>query len=73
MVLNRIEGCLTAPFFNGRLSMNDSYKICLECEKFRKITKTCKVCNCFMPVKTMMPGAQCPDNPPKWVNEHYGP
>ena len=40
------------------------YNICKECEHFRAITKQCKVCSCFMPIKTKMLKMTCPIN--KW-------
>lgn len=38
--------------------------ICTSCEKFRTKTRTCKVCGCFMDIKTWMPRQKCPMN--KW-------
>ena len=38
--------------------------ICTSCEKFRLKTRTCKVCGCFMDVKTWMPRQKCPMD--KW-------
>ncbi len=40
------------------------YNICKECKHFRAITKQCKVCSCFMPIKTKMLEMTCPIN--KW-------
>ena len=40
--------------------MNDFYAICKKCEEFNNTLKVCKVCHCFMPVKTRIPGAECP-------------
>lgn len=42
----------------------DRMEICKSCDLFRKITKTCSVCNCFMPIKSTIKGADCPEN--KW-------
>lgn len=36
------------------------YNICQGCEKLYKMTDTCKVCGCFMKVKTWMPNQECP-------------
>jgi rRNA maturation endonuclease Nob1 len=36
------------------------YNICQECPKLYKPTDTCKVCGCFMKVKTWMPKQSCP-------------
>ena len=40
--------------------MNDRYQICKQCEEFNDLLKTCKICHCFMPVKTKLPHAECP-------------
>lgn len=37
---------------------------CLACEKLYKPTSTCKVCGCFMQVKTWLPEVKCPID--KW-------
>lgn len=36
------------------------YSECLQCEKFRRITKQCKECKCFMLVKVRVKRASCP-------------
>jgi len=38
----------------------ERYDICQGCEKLYKLTDTCKVCGCFMKVKTWMPNQECP-------------
>lgn len=38
--------------------------ICLSCEKLYKPTTTCKMCGCFMSLKTWLPRQSCPAN--KW-------
>lgn len=43
------------------------YDICKSCEKLYKPTDTCKVCGCFMKVKTWMPHQSCPLG--KWPSE----
>jgi rRNA maturation endonuclease Nob1 len=40
------------------------YDICQGCEKLYKPTDTCKMCGCFMKVKTWMPLQKCPID--KW-------
>lgn len=39
---------------------NSRYKICLDCDKLFKPTKTCKECGCFMSMKTWLKNASCP-------------
>ena len=36
------------------------YSVCKSCDKLYKPTDTCKVCGCFMRVKTWMPNQSCP-------------
>ncbi len=54
-----------APFLMvPRRISKERYDTCLECEHFRKVTKQCKICNCFMQAKVQFQDAQCPKN--KW-------
>jgi hypothetical protein len=39
---------------------NDRIKLCEKCENFTTL-KFCKLCNCFMPLKTWFPNKKCPD------------
>jgi len=41
------------------------YNTCSGCEKLYKPTDTCRVCGCFMKVKTWMPEQECPIK--KWT------
>lgn len=36
------------------------FEICESCEFFRKKTKQCKKCGCFMKLKTTLENAKCP-------------
>lgn len=36
------------------------YNKCLTCNNFNQTTKQCKLCNCFMFVKTRFINAKCP-------------
>ena len=40
------------------------YEICKGCSEFRQITKQCRICNCFMFLKTKIISSECPIN--KW-------
>ena len=42
----------------------DKMKMCIQCPHFIKLTKQCKKCGCFMPLKVRLPGQSCPIN--KW-------
>jgi len=37
------------------------YDICKNCSQFNKFWKTCNVCKCFMPIKVLIPSAECPE------------
>lgn len=43
----------------------ERYDICLSCDKLYKPTSSCRVCGCFMQIKTWMPEQACPLG--KWV------
>jgi len=36
------------------------WNICSTCDKLWKPTSSCKVCGCFMKIKTWMPNQRCP-------------
>ena len=36
------------------------YQICEGCEEFRRSTQQCKLCNCFMRIKTRFSFSNCP-------------
>lgn len=38
----------------------ERFDICLSCDKLYFPTKTCRVCGCFMNLKTWMPEQSCP-------------
>lgn len=42
-------------------------QICQKCPNYSKFWKTCKICHCFMPLKTKLRWAECPDEPPRWT------
>ena len=46
------------------------YSICKKCPHLRAWTKTCKKCNCFMPVKTKIQEVSCPIG--KWGKNSWG-
>lgn len=48
-------------------SSNERRLICSQCPKQKEgIVNTCSVCGCPILVRTSVPGAHCPDVPPKW-------
>ena len=50
------------------MTLNEArLSICKQCQHFNHIIKTCKLCNCFMPAKTLIKSASCPDQPPRWI------
>ena len=50
-----------------KLKHQDRLKICQSCPNYQKFWKTCKICMCFMPLKTKLRWAECPDEPPRWT------
>jgi hypothetical protein len=36
------------------------YQICLECEHLNKTLKLCKICKCFVVLKTQIKNQSCP-------------
>ena len=38
----------------------ERYAICEDCSEFKKPLRQCKVCNCFMPAKTLFNRSECP-------------
>lgn len=57
---NWIKTSFTVPKEISTARLN----ICKSCEKYRPTTKTCKVCNCFMPGKVHINNVSCPEG--KW-------
>ena len=52
---------------SGKESHHKRYEICLECEHLNKFWKFCNLCGCFMPLKTKLRWAECPDEPARWT------
>ena len=52
-----------------KLSHQNRLNICKECEHYNKFWKFCNLCGCFMPLKTKLRWAECPDEPPRWTQE----
>ncbi len=34
--------------------------ICMRCDQYSKLNKTCRVCGCFMPAKVRLKNRNCP-------------
>lgn len=47
------------------LIARERYKICKGCDEFNNAIKFCKVCSCFMPIKTQLAKSKCPKG--KWL------
>ena len=39
---------------------DERYEICLSCDHFINLTKSCSKCGCFMTIKTKLEHASCP-------------
>jgi hypothetical protein len=58
---NAVTNWLKSNFSVPKEISSARLKICHSCEKFRQASKTCKVCNCFMPGKVHINKARCPE------------
>lgn len=38
----------------------EKLKICKSCNQYEDLTTRCKICGCFMPIKTWISGNTCP-------------
>jgi hypothetical protein len=39
---------------------DERMKVCVECPSFRKLTRQCALCGCFLELKTKILQAECP-------------
>lgn len=53
-IFNKNIEKLQGPIAKGRLD------ICMSCPELISVTHQCKICKCFMDVKTKLPNASCP-------------
>ena len=58
---------------NKKKTHEERLKICQKCPNYSKFWKTCKICHCFMTLKTKLRWAECPDEPPRWTQEKNMP
>jgi len=56
---------LEDPTVAPRAVATERMEICEKCDRFRKDSKTCEICGCFMPLKTASANMKCPID--KWV------
>ena len=47
------------------------YEVCKECPKFVKLSTQCKICLCFMPIKTKLNMTECPIGKWKDIDKDY--
>ena len=47
-------------FFTNKEEYHRRYDICKSCDRFNNLTKQCKECNCFMPMKCKISNLPCP-------------
>ena len=41
-------------------------QVCASCDQFKKFSRQCGICGCFMDVKVLYAPSECANNPPKW-------
>ena len=51
---------LSSSNYTDKGTRNERMDICNGCERFFKLTKSCKECGCFMSMKTWLKEAECP-------------
>lgn len=39
---------------------------CTICPHFKRLSRQCGICGCFLDAKTLYANSECPDNPPRW-------
>ena len=47
------------------------YEVCKECPKFVKLSTQCKICLCFMPIKSKLNMTECPMGKWKDIDKDY--
>ena len=57
--LKEIYGTVTSGYVEKEIQA-ERYRICEECSEFKKLTRQCTVCSCFMPAKTLFNKSKCP-------------
>jgi hypothetical protein len=57
--LKETYDAVTSGFVEKEIQVT-RYKICEDCSEFRTSLKQCKICNCFMPAKTLFNQSNCP-------------
>ena len=54
-------------FFVTKELYAERYALCKACPEFIPLTKQCRLCQCFMPIKAKFSRVACPMTPvPKW-------
>lgn len=54
-----------------KITANERYRVCKECDKFINLTKQCSICKCFMPLKVRLAFEECPKG--KWTQANCAP
>ena len=57
--LKDIATAVTSGFIEKEIQ-SERYAICEDCSEFRKPTRQCRVCSCFMPAKSLFKRSKCP-------------
>jgi len=57
--LKDIATAVTSGFIEKEIQA-ERYSICEDCSQFKKSTRQCKICSCFMPAKTLFNRSRCP-------------
>lgn len=54
-------------FFVSKEIYKDRLETCRSCKHYFKPTGSCKLCGCFMRIKSSLSISECADNPKKWL------
>ena len=59
------------PWFVDPENSKRRLDVCKECPKYIKLSTQCKICLCFMPLKTKLNMSECPMGKWKEVDKEY--
>jgi hypothetical protein len=57
--LKDITTTVTSGFIDDQVQ-SERLEICKDCSEYETTKRKCKICGCFMPLKTMFNAAECP-------------
>lgn len=58
-------------WFVEKTNAEERYAVCKTCKKFISVSTQCRVCLCFMPIKTKLNMTECPLGKWKDIDKKY--